>query len=120
MAYDVLLVDDQPGFLEMARGMLEPDPTLRVVGTVTNGEEALGRLAELRPDALVIDVYLPGMNGFETARQAVALVPGLRVVMISVLDDPEFEEAAHAVGALGFLSKRSFSASTLRALLLTA
>lgn len=117
MTYALLLVDDQPAFLRMAKEMLERDPALRVVALSTSGEEALSRLDHLHPDALLLDVHLPGINGFETARRAVRQAPGLSIVLFSAVEDPEYESLARAVGALGFLPKKRLAARTVRAML---
>ncbi|MBE3597914.1 MAG: response regulator transcription factor [Limnochordaceae bacterium] len=117
MGYAVLLVDDQPDFLRMARLILATDPAFRVVGTAGTGEEALQRLVELQPDVLLIDVHLPGLNGLETARQALDRWPRVRVVLVSALDDPEYEALSRSVGAAGFLSKKHLEVSRLRQLL---
>ena len=117
MRYGLLVVDDQAAYLRLATELLERDPALRVVGVATSGEEALVRLQELKPHALLVDVHLPGASGFETARRAVQQMPGLQVVLFSAVEEPEYEALARAVGAAGFLSKKRLTPSAVLAVL---
>ncbi len=112
----LLLVDDQAAFRQLARALLSQYPAVLVVGEAASGEEALALLPTLKPDAVILDVQLPGMNGFETAWRMLEVSPGLRVVMISGYDF-QYEGLARTVGAAAFLPKRQFSAEAiLRAL----
>ena len=109
----VLLVDDQPEFLALARRLLEDSGELAVVGEARSGCEALRLADSLTPNVVVLDVQLPGMNGFEAARRLRTAQPQLQVVLTSAADDPSFESLAGTVGASGFLPKRSLSAAAL-------
>lgn len=112
----ILLVDDQSAFRRLGRALLSGHPGVCVVGEASSGEEALALLPLLRPNAVVLDVQLPGMNGFEVAWRMLEADPGLRVIMISAYDF-QYEALARAVGAVGYLSKREFSAEAILSLL---
>lgn len=106
--YDVLLVDDQPEFLEVAQTILAGEPDVTVIGTATSGEEALTLVAALAPDMVVLDVQMPGMSGFEAARRIVASSPGVRIVLLSADGEPNYESFARSAGAVAFLTKKQF------------
>jgi len=112
----VLLVDDQAAFLEAARSILSGDARLAIVGTASSGQQALELLPELSPEIVLLDVQMPGMNGFEAAQAIRALAPATRIVLTSSDDDPVYAKNARRVGD-GFVSKRSLSAQALLDLL---
>jgi two-component system invasion response regulator UvrY len=108
----ILLVDDQAAFRQLARALLSAHPAVLIVGEATSGEEALSLLPTLKPDAVILDVQLPGMNGFEAAWRMLELSPGLRVVIISGYDF-QYEALARTVGAVAFLPKKQFSTEAI-------
>jgi DNA-binding NarL/FixJ family response regulator len=80
----VLVVDDQPVFLRAARQLIAATPGFDEVGEATSGPEALGKAASLRPDLVLLDVRMPGMDGVETARLLADVVPDAYVALISL------------------------------------
>jgi DNA-binding NarL/FixJ family response regulator len=114
----LVLVDDQPEFLEIARARLTRDATLAVVGEATSGEAALALVLQLepRPEAVLLDVEMPGLDGFETARRLRALAPGVRVILTSASSNSGYCAAATGVGA-AFLAKRNLTAEAVLRLL---
>ncbi len=113
----VLLVDDQPAFLDLARGLLQECPNLVVVGQATGGEQALTCAQTLRPDVALVDVLMPGISGFKLAQRLREQIPQLKVIVVSAVDDPLYPRLARAAGAVGFLSKKALSAEAVVALL---
>jgi NarL family two-component system response regulator LiaR len=99
----VLLVDDESIFLHALRALLEHDPRVVVVGAAQSAPEALELAAEVRPDVVLVDLTLPGMDGYETTRRLLARSPDLKVIALSGHD--EAEAAALEAGAAGFLYK---------------
>lgn len=79
----VLVVDDDPNFVEAVTAMLEADRRLTVVGAASTGEEALRRVSELEPSVVAIDVVMPGMSGIEAAREIRACAPACGVILLS-------------------------------------
>lgn len=114
--YGVFLVDDQPAFLAAARTLLSAHPRLTVVGEASSGQEALARLPNVRADVALLDVQMPGLNGFETAQALRALTPHLRIIFTSAVDDRAYVAAAARLGA-AFLPKGRLSPVALLDLL---
>lgn len=105
----VVLVDDQPLFVELAKSLLAKDPRITVVGEASTIKDAIPLVRSLGPDLVLLDVHLPDMNGFEAARALLASSPGLRIILTSSQDEPEYHYLATTVGALGFISKKELS-----------
>jgi two-component system, NarL family, invasion response regulator UvrY len=112
----VLTVDDQPLFRDAARAVVGATPGFESVAEVPRGEDALALVARLRPDLVLVDVSLPGIDGLETSRRLAATDTGPLVVLISADDDPMLRDSARTHGAVAFLSKQELRPSTLRAL----
>ncbi len=101
----LLLVDDQRLMREGLRTLLELEPGLAVAGEASNGEEALARYAELRPDVVLMDVRMPMLDGVEATRRLVTQHPGARVIILTTFDDDEYVFEGLRAGALGYLLK---------------
>src|SRR5215217_1142293 len=80
----VLVVDDQPVFLRAARELIAATPGFDTIGEAMSGNAALEMASRLRPDVVLLDVRMPGMDGIETARRLADLVPDAFVVLISL------------------------------------
>ncbi len=102
----VLVVDDSAFMRKALSGMLEKDPRLSVVGVARNGEEAIQKVAELKPDVVTMDVEMPGMNGLDALRQIMAANP-IPVLMVSSLTEEGAKETLTALelGAVDYLPK---------------
>jgi DNA-binding NarL/FixJ family response regulator len=105
MSVRVLLVDDQPLML-VGLGILIGDTAdLEVVGRAGDGREAVRLVRELRPDVVVMDIRMPGMDGIEATRQATAELDPPKVLVLTTFDDDEYVYGALRAGASGFLLK---------------
>lgn len=102
----VLVVDDSAFMRKALSGMLEKDPRLSVVGVARNGEEAIQKVRELKPDVVTMDVEMPGMNGLDALRQIMATQP-VPVLMVSSLTEEGAKEtlAALEIGAVDYIPK---------------
>ena len=109
----MLAVDDQPIFLRTLRQLIAAAPGFELAGEATSGEEALERAAALRPDLVLLDVRMPGMDGVETARRLLAGDPASTVVLISLDPLPEPDAAALGLGAAAFVRKQELSVRRL-------
>lgn len=89
----VLAVDDHPRFLEAAQAVVEAAPGFRWVGGASSGEEALAAAAREEPDMVLVDVNMPGMDGFELARELHRSHPETLVALISAQHPDELPEA---------------------------
>jgi DNA-binding NarL/FixJ family response regulator len=105
MAIRVLLVDDHQVVLEGLRSLLAADPGIEVVGTATSGEAALELAEKLSPDAMVLDVTMPGLNGIETMRRLRELSPETEVIALSMHAAGQVVTDMLRAGASGYMSK---------------
>ncbi len=103
----VLIADDQQLQRLAFRALLEGEPGLTVSGEAGHGAEAVRMAADLRPDVVVMDVQLPGLDGIEATRQIAAAGGRTRVLIVTVLDFDEYAYAALEAGASGFLVKNA-------------
>jgi DNA-binding NarL/FixJ family response regulator len=114
----VLLVDDQPDVRTALRSLLELDGDITVVGEAADGEHGAFLAAELRPDVVLMDVRMPGVDGITATQRLTG--EGTRVVVLTSFDLDEYVFAALRVGASGFLTKNSAPAELRRAVHLVA
>jgi len=101
----VLVVDDHALHRDGTRQILEAYPDLQVVGDADSGEVALALVNQLRPDVVLLDIRLPGINGIEVARRLTRDHPDIRVLMVSAYDEDEYVRGALEAGAAGYLRK---------------
>jgi DNA-binding NarL/FixJ family response regulator len=99
----VLLVDDSEMTLALAKSVLSA--RCAVVGTATNGHAALEAAATLKPDVVVLDISMPGMNGFELATRLRAAGSTAQLVFLTVHEEKELILAARNAGAIGYVIK---------------
>ena len=101
----VLLVDDQALFREALATLLEVRSDVEVVGEAGNGAQALDRVAELRPDVVLMDLHMPVLDGIGATRRLRVEHPEVRVLALTTFDDDEDVFAALRAGAVGYLLK---------------
>jgi DNA-binding NarL/FixJ family response regulator len=112
----LLIVDDHPGFRSLARRLLEAGG-FEVVGEAADGHAAVTVARELRPDVVLLDVQLPGIDGFEVTERLGDGEAGPAVVLTSTRDRADYGERVERCGARGFVPKAELSGATLRAIL---
>ena len=105
----VLVVDDSVLVRQGLRSILESSSDLSVIGEAENGIEAVSMAAHIRPDVIVMDVNMPGMNGIEATKHIKAAQPAILVIGFSVNDDPHVQDAMREAGADAFLTKGAAS-----------
>ena len=108
-AAHVLVVDDSPTFLAAAAAWVQSQPSMRLVGTVSSGSDAVTAVTRLAPDLVLMDVFMPEMDGFEATREIKSLPGAPIVILLSVSDDSAVEDEARAAGADRFLPKPEFA-----------
>jgi CheY-like chemotaxis protein len=108
-----LIVDDSRRFRDVARGLLEREGAA-VVGVAADSAEALRRVAELRPDVVLVDLDLGGESGLDLVRR---LDPAVRGILISTHAEQDYAELIAASPAVGFLPKIELSAAAVQRLL---
>jgi DNA-binding NarL/FixJ family response regulator len=110
----VLLADDHRLLREAFVKLLEP--TCDVVGAVADGRALLAAAPELRPDIVVMDFAMPQLNGLDAARQLKRLMPAVKVIFLTVNEDPDLAAEAFRAGASGFVLKGSAASELLQAI----
>jgi DNA-binding NarL/FixJ family response regulator len=103
----ILVVDDSRTFRDRLRSFLAADPELEVVGEAEDGPTALRAAGELRPDIVLMDVRMDGVNGLDATRQLKAALPGVQVIILSLHDLEPYRAAARAAGASAYVTKRA-------------
>jgi len=99
----VLLADDQEEVRLTVASLLQDE--CEIVGLAENGKQVLDLVGERSPDVLVLDIFMPVLNGIETAACLKASGCPAKVIFVSVHEDPDFVESAMSAGALGYVSK---------------
>jgi two-component system, NarL family, nitrate/nitrite response regulator NarL len=101
----VLLVDDHDLFRRGLAGLFAGDKEFRVVGEASNGEEALNKAKDLKPDIILMDIYMPGVDGLQATRRIKQDVPKTRIIILTVSEDDKNLFEAIKAGAHGYLLK---------------
>lgn len=110
----VLLADDQEEVLRTVTSMLEDE--FEIVGLAENGKQVLELVIQRSPDVLVLDIFMPVVNGIETAACLKASGCPTKVLFITVHEDPEFLETAMSVGAVGYVLKARLATDLIPAI----
>ncbi|MEH0547845.1 response regulator transcription factor [Streptomyces sp. B21-105] len=105
MTVRIVLADDQPLVRAGLRMVIADAPDLEIVGEAGTSTEAVRIVRELRPDVVVMDIRMPGMDGLEATRMITSNAPAPRVLMLTTFDDDNNVYAALRAGASGFLVK---------------
>lgn len=116
----ILLADDHALFRAGLRALLESEPRWEVVGEAADGNEAVARARELRPDIVIMDLSMPGANGLEATRAIRALGLECRVLVLTVHAEEEYLVPVVEAGASGYLTKTSADTDLLEALKVVA
>jgi DNA-binding NarL/FixJ family response regulator len=111
----VLIVDDHPAFRESAAALLEAEG-FAVVGKAGDAIEAIEEAERLRPEIVLLDIQLPGLDGFAVTERLTALSDPPQVVLISSRGASAYGPRLRAVAARGFITKQELSGQALEAL----
>jgi len=106
---NVVVVDDEPSFLDVARSVLSQYAGVTVVGTATSGEQAIEVALNLRPELVILDVQMPGMSGFEAARRLRREAADVRVVWSVHTKSRSTRRLRGRLGLRRFSRRRRFS-----------
>lgn len=107
MKVGIVLVDDHVMFLSGLRALLEKQSGLEVIAEARDGRDAVKVAREKKPDLVIMDVSMPGMNGIEATRQITAELPRVRILCLSMHASEQFVGDAFEGGASGYLLKES-------------
>jgi DNA-binding NarL/FixJ family response regulator len=111
----ILLADDHPIFRYGLRAVLASDPETELVGEAGSGEDAVELTRRLRPDVVLMDISMPGLNGVEATRRILAELPATNILIVTMYDDSASLLAALRAGARGYLIKGADREEMLRA-----
>jgi DNA-binding NarL/FixJ family response regulator len=112
----VLVADDHAVFRYGMRAMLANAPGFEVVGEAATGEEAIEKAAERRPEIVLVDIQMPGMNGIEATRRIVHANPEVGVVVVTMFGDDDSVFSAMRAGARGYVLKGADAEEVMKVL----
>src|SRR5258708_4929815 len=110
----IMLADDHTMLVEAFRKLLEPH--CEIVGTVTDGRALLETAPQLKPAVIIVDIAMPLMNGLEAGLRLKELMPTLKLIFLTMNEDPELAMEAMRSGASGYLLKSSAASELIRAI----
>ena len=110
----VVLADDHTLLIQACQKLLEPD--FEVVGIFSDGRALLQAAPDLKPHAVVLDIGMPLLNGLDAARQLKKMIPGVRVIFLTMHEDPDLAAEAIKTGASGYLLKTSAASELVKAI----
>jgi DNA-binding NarL/FixJ family response regulator len=109
----ILLADDNQTILQLLRRLIESHAGWQICGEAATGQEALAKAIELKPDLLVLDFAMPGLNGLQVAEQISRACPNLPIILHTIHDFPEMIAEAKRVGIREVVSKGDTAARLL-------
>ncbi len=112
----ILIVDDHVIVREGLRVLLESQPDLEVVGEATNGEEAVRKAKEIKPDIILMDITMPGMNGLEATRLIRESNPDIKILALTMHEGDEYFFKILETGASGYFVKGGSSSELISAI----
>jgi two-component system response regulator NreC len=112
----VLVVDDHTLVRQGLRALLENKPDLEVVGEAADGHEAILQASKLRPDVVLLDISMPGLDGLATTARLMRKLPSVRIIILTMHDSETHAYSVLKAGARGFLLKESASSELARAI----
>ena len=107
MGVAILIVDDNAQLRVFLREIVHEAADLHVVGEAADGAEAMRLAQELRPDIMLLDLIMPGVNGLEVLQWIKAERPEIKAIIVTVHDEDAYRQAAEAGGADAFLLKKT-------------
>jgi len=112
----IFIVDDDSEFRRFLKKFLARKPGLKVSGDVASARQALEKVEELDPDLVLMDIRLPGMNGFSASRLLKQKMPDLQIIIMTIFDNPKYKESAVENGAFGYVVKSNLGRDLMPAI----
>jgi DNA-binding NarL/FixJ family response regulator len=113
----VLIADDEPLFAEALELMLSSDERIEIVGRAADGSQAVELARRLEPDVVLMDLSMPGLDGFGATEQIAAAPGDVRVLVLTGSEDPADVARARRAGATGYLTKDQIAKELVDAIL---
>ncbi len=107
MSKDIILVDDHEIFRNGLKVLLESTGDYRIVAEASNGLDFLKIIENTKPDIVLMDIQMPGLNGIETSEKVLKSFPELKILVLSMFDDKRYYEKLIDMGVKGFILKDS-------------
>jgi DNA-binding NarL/FixJ family response regulator len=105
MPVKILIVDDSPEIRHLVRFFIEHNTDWQVCGEAENGVIAIEKVTECKPDAVILDLSMPVMNGLDAAREISRIAPAVQMVMFTMHTNDQLRKDAEAVGIKDVISK---------------
>lgn len=109
------MVDDYEPFRRFVRSTLRKRPTLQIVSESSDGQEAVQKAEELKPDLILLDIGLPTLNGIEVARRIRTSSPDSKIIFVTQESSPDVVDATLSLGAWGYVLKAKAGSDLLTA-----
>jgi DNA-binding NarL/FixJ family response regulator len=116
----ILLADDHKMLREGLRVLLDSQPGMRVVGEAASGKEVVDKAGELKPDVVVMDLSMPGLNGLQATELLRTRHPAIKVVVLTAHEDESYLTQLCKAGATGYVLKRSAGDQLVQAIRMAA
>jgi two-component system response regulator NreC len=116
MSIRILIADDHGVLRAGLRALLNTEPDLEVVGEAASGRETLRLADKLRPDVILLDISMPDPDGIEVTRQLKKMLPGTRVLILTVHEDGSLLQEAIRAGAAGYIVKHAVDSDLTNAI----
>ena len=104
---DIIIVDDHQIFRQGVKSIVTSENIANVIGEANNGVDFLNLLTDLKPDLVLLDIDMPGMNGLEASKKALELYPDLKIIAFTMFGDEEYFIGMIELGAVGYILKSS-------------
>ncbi|PNG24761.1 response regulator transcription factor [Methylocella silvestris] len=112
----VFLADDHPVVLAGVKALIGADPEMTIVGDACDGRSALSLATELKPDIVILDISMPGLNGTKVAELLRAACPQSKILALTVHEDRGYLRQLLELGVAGYVLKRSAAEELIRAI----
>lgn len=116
MTIRIFIADDHAVVRDGLRLLLQTQPDFIVAGEAGNGRDAVAGICHLRPEAVLLDIAMPELNGIDALRQIATCAPATRVIILSMYGTQEHVHQARRAGAVGFIVKESAGAEVVKAI----
>lgn len=104
---NLLIVDDHPMIREGLVSMITPYQDINIVGTCSDGQEAIDSVERLAPEVILMDIKMGKVNGIEATREIISGNPGMKIIMLTIFEDAESIRLALQAGASGYMLKQA-------------